>query len=360
MPIDNLPARYRELGKLKLGEDRGDHPAQLKTWRLTSDSGRLIDAAWDLWGGTPVHNADGTAEVVTEVDELDVLIPAQDVAGGQWWEHWTAGGLQRRCSGSALVEYDPDEPTGFRKVAPCVCDVENGPRVCKPTTVLRVLLPQLPDLGVWKLTSRSVYAAAELPAAVDFLLQRAVPAPAVLGIDSRTQKVPGSKPHHFVVPVLRTRSTLLELASATPAGEGLQALPFEDRDRAPEGPAPPSLPAPERGPDNRPRAPQNGPQDVPKAESGPPGPRNPDLEALRAFLAEHTPDTVGYVAEELLRVLDELERLAVAAGVWDPGALDAAAARWVDYPAGPWREAHGYQLHTFTQRAILALGKETP
>jgi hypothetical protein len=362
MPIDNLPSRYRELGKLKLGEDRGDRPAQLKTWRITSDQARLIEAAAEVWGGSPVFRAEGGGEVVTETDELEVLIPAQDLAGGQWWEHWTAGGLQRRCSGSALVDYDPDEPTGWRKVAPCLCDEENGPRVCKPTTVLRVLLPQLPDLGVWKLTSRSIYAAAELPAAVDFLLSRAVPAPAVLGVDSRSSKSAGGPRHDFVVPVLRTRSTLLELASPTPAGEGLQPLPFEGQaSAAPDAhEGVPSLPAPGPGPDIPPRAPQNGPQDAQNADPGPPAPRNPELEALAAFLEAHTPDSIGRDAPELIEVLDELERLAIAAGVWEPGALDAAAERWVDSPTGDWRRAHGYQLHTFAQRAVLALGKETP
>lgn len=376
MPIDNLPVRYRELGRLKFGEDLGDRPAQLTTWRLTSPNRELIREAFNLWGGTPSQTGD-TFEVVTETGELDVLLPAQDLAAGQWFELWGAGGLQRRCSGSALVEYDQDAPDGWRKVAPCLCDEENGPRLCKPTTVLRVLLPQLPDLGVWKLVTRSLYAAAELPPAVDFLLQRAVPAPAVLGLDSRHQKSPGGPRKDYVVPVLRTRSTLLELASPATVAEGLQALPFEDRDRTPGDdrlltpPAVETPPATGSGPDIRPQLPHDGTQEPDMGRSLDSGAQHPETanlsdpqrstprEVFQAWLENLDPAELPHTTRELVDVLEDLEARAIAGHVWEPGALDRAAEKYLD--GRDWRggDLITATLRAFAQRAILSvLGKE--
>lgn len=353
MPIDNLPARYRELGRLKFGEDLGDRPTQLETWRIVSPNVELIEAAAHIFGGTVIPG-DESSEVVTTTADLPVLIPAQDVAAGQWWEHWTAGGLQRRCTGSALVDYAPEEPTGFRKVAPCICDEENRPRVCKPTTVLRVLLPQLPDLGVWKLTTRSVYAAAELPAAADFLLQTTGgnPAAALLGLDRRHAKTAGGPRRDFTVPVLRVRSTLAEL-TASPAASSLE-LPFDTTTAPAQTPQLPQN-TPETAPDElpgptTPETPQTGDTGEPR--------RSPEREALAAFLEDVDPGNVSRDPEVLVPFLEELEALAIAAGVWKPGALDVAADRYLE--GRPWRERHGYELATFTTRALLSVIGERP
>lgn len=373
MPIEGLAPRYRELGRLKFGEDLGDRPTQLRTWRLTSSQAALIDAAAALWGGEPVYGQ--TPEVVTETDALEVLIPPQDVAQNQWWELWTAGGLQRRCTGTALVEHDDAEPTGWRKVAPCVCDEENGPRACKPTTVLRVLLPQLPDLGVWRLTTRSIWAATELPPAANVLLELSGgnPAPAILGLDERSTKKPGQGARAFVVPVLRTRSTLGELIQSDQA-RGLQPLPLEleQADGVPSLPAAGADPQAPQAPSG-PRSAQTAasasewPQDAAAAAFGTSGTgdrekralerpqRPPDL--LADFLDDHPPASLPHTTAELVEVLEDLERLMVAARLWkadDRSPLDHAAERWLegaDWRAGDLMTA---KLRTFAQRAVMA------
>lgn len=375
MPIDNIPRRFRELGRLKFGEDLGDRPTQLRTWRLTSPNLDLIWAAARLWGGQPGEPRANTQrdiyEVTTEAEELEVLVPLQDVAAGQWWEHWTAGGLQRRCSGTALVEFDDNEPDGWRKVAPCVCEDENGPRICKPTTVLRVLLPQLPDLGVWRLTTRSIYAAQELPVAVGYLLGShpdRTTAPAVLGLDHRSSKKPGQGRHDFTVPVLRVHSTLEALGdSGSP--EALTSAGGQ-APKASDGSETASLPAAEPGPEILPVPPPDAASLAPSADPGPTTPETPDpadtgeirrsetRQALRDYLDGLDLANIGHDRDELLELLDEIERLAVAAGIWEPGALDLAADRWVETSKDDWRQAPPYSLHTFAQRAVLALGKE--
>src|SRR4030095_5924032 len=43
------------------------------------------------------------------------------------------------------------------------------PQACQPHTRLNVLLPDLPDLGTWRLESHGYYAAVELADTVEFL-----------------------------------------------------------------------------------------------------------------------------------------------------------------------------------------------
>lgn len=363
MPVEGLAPRYRELGRLKFGEDLGDRPAQLKTWRLTSDNPDLIEYAAGLWGG-PVQHREGGSEVIVETDALDVLIPPQDLAAGQWYELWAAGGLQRRCSGTGLVEYDPAEPTGWRKVAPCICGEENTEkRSCKITTVLRVLLPQLPDLGVWRLVTRSLYAATELPPAADFLLQASggQPAPAVLALDSRSTKRPGEGRREYVVPVLRTRSTLAELL----AGDGeRQDLPLSAAAGALEAPSGNSLEGPEPDQAPPPGASSEDPgAPGPEAHSGGPeassavsAPADPWAE-LAAFLYVAM-DTLPTSSAGIIDVLAELGRLMAACALWKGDALDAAAARWLEgLDSVAWREPGAVETHairSFAKRALIA------
>ncbi|GBC87214.1 hypothetical protein HRbin12_01216 [bacterium HR12] len=217
-PIATLRPRYREVGRLRLGEAVAgpggrSRPQALETWRLTSPYADPIAAAARLWGGT-VAEHDGVYDLVTEVSSLPVLVPDQDPLEAQWLEEWSAGGLVRRCDGIAQVSGEPclrdEDPPGCR---------------CQPTTHLLVVLPDLPDLGVWRLTTRGWAAASELPQAVRLVLHLAgrgrMPR-AELAIERRSRRTSGET-QRFVVPVLRVPVALSELAegsarAALPAG----------------------------------------------------------------------------------------------------------------------------------------------
>lgn len=339
MPIDGLEPRYRELGRLKYGDDLGDRPTQLKTWRITTTDATLAEAASRLWGGRVVYTETG-GEVVTEAEAIEVLIPPQDVDAGQWFELWTAGGLQRRCTGSHLVEYDQGAG-GWANSGPCACDLEGGSRACKPTTVLRVLLPQLPDLGVWRLTSRGVWAAAELPAAANVLLQMAGgnPAPAILALEERSKKRPGQPPHRFIVPVLRTVATLGELLT----GASHPADNDQDNRIGPSGLAQAIEAA----------SGDNYRGTTVLDDTGAPG-RPYTLKELSDHLQKAVPATMA----GLINHLQTLETLMIGAGLWstDNGSpLDLAAEKWVG-PGLNWRtgDVHFANLAAFADRAINA------
>ncbi|KKK65751.1 hypothetical protein LCGC14_2970980, partial [marine sediment metagenome] len=196
MAIKDIQERYRELGRIRLGQKgaKGE-PQKLDTFRLTSPKRVYLEAAGALYGGT-VKTWDGAPsgeqwELITDSNELDVLVPPQRITDTQAYALWTAGGLQRRCDGTTQTNGEP-----------CVCDAAE--RECRPVTHLLVMLPQLPDLGVWRLTTTGFNAAAELPETVDLLVAltaagRALSA--VLMIEHRTAKVKGV-PHRFVVPTL--------------------------------------------------------------------------------------------------------------------------------------------------------------
>jgi hypothetical protein len=214
-PVIDVQRRYRELGRLRLGRKRRTDtgqlvPQRLATWRLTSPDRRLLNAAADVWGGEVGEWTDAPTEgdqweLITEANELQVYVPPQDLDAGQWFELWTRGGVQRRCNGS--VELISGQA--------CLCDPAD--RACTLTTHLAVVLPQLPDVGVWRVRTSSWNAAAELPSSLA-LLQRiheagALPI-ALLGIEART-KVREGKTTHFTVPVLRYPDTI---AAAEAAG----------------------------------------------------------------------------------------------------------------------------------------------
>ena len=210
-PVFDIQPHLRELGRLRAGEQqeittKGGKtktvPARLETWRFTTPFRNLAEAAAKLHGGevrqwehAPTQSVQW--EVITETSELEVLVPPQDV--DTTYELWSGGGRKRLCDG--ITEQLSD--------GPCLCDPVE--RECKPRTQLVVVLPQIPDLGQWRLVTQSVFAAMELPATMMLLRgvhERAVFAHATLAIDQRTSKTDGTR--HFAVPVLRLDYSLAE------------------------------------------------------------------------------------------------------------------------------------------------------
>jgi len=232
-PIIDLQRRLVEVGRIRAGDQAatqsgGKRPNKLDKWRLTSTDRARLDAAAQLWGGTPREweGRAGEHELYTDTAELPILLlPGQALS--QWWELWSGGGCQRRCDGERMVK--PDDQ-------PCACDADGGERKCRPTTRLSVMLPDIPGLGCWRLESHGYYAAVEL-AATAAMLEQATAAgqvfPARLRLEQRS-KVDGGQTIRYAVPVIDIDVRL---------PEALTGLAAPDRLALPAGytPIPPTL-----------------------------------------------------------------------------------------------------------------------
>jgi hypothetical protein len=290
MPIVDIQRRFRELGRLRMGvlerpQGGRPRPVKLATWRLTTRWRHLLDAAVELGIGgevRPWEAPDGPQfELITEADRLEVIVPPGDVLS-QWYELWTGGGCQRRCDGVTMVL-----DNGKTSDRPCRCPADpqerldaakaNPPTGCRETTRLVVMLPGLPDLGVWRLESHGFYAAVELGGAaslVELATRQGTLIPAALGIEQRRVKRPGEPVRRFAVPVLSFRGNLGDTLTAlgmvdgdTPVAIGagvrppigeLPAAPLEAEATTDLPPAgtfakpEPIKPTPDPGPDERP------------------------------------------------------------------------------------------------------------
>lgn len=227
MPIIELQRRMVERGRIRAGDrqaytdSKGEtkyRANKLDKWRLTSKDVQTLEQAARLWGGKvrEWEGHEGEFELYTDVDALPIMLLPGHVPT-TWYELWSKGGCQRRCDGVHETISDSS----------CLCGEE---RECKPTTRLSVLLPDLPGIGSWLLSSTGWNAAAELAGAAD-LLSRAsaqgVLIPARLRLEQRVQ-VTGGQTRRFAVPVIDLDVSMRELLGAQGAltdGSGMRALP---------------------------------------------------------------------------------------------------------------------------------------
>lgn len=204
MPIQGVGPRLLEIGRIRMGEkgSKGE-PKRLEHWRLTSSHMESLLAASKLYGGQVGEWERGGYELFTETDTIAVLVPPNALTS--FMEAWTAGGIQRRCDGVEELTTRSD----------CICAVEEN-QICEPATNLRVLLPQLPALGAWRLSTKGWIAAAELQGSIELLAKfthRGEFPAADLVLDQRTKVVAGQT-RRFVVPTLRINYTLAELSAS--------------------------------------------------------------------------------------------------------------------------------------------------
>jgi len=252
MTVAGLTPRLREEGRLRMGDSepiagkKGRRPVKLTEWRLTSPNRDAIETAAKLWGGE-AHEWEAAPgeqqqwEVHTDVSELNVLVPfPQALEERQLYELYTAGGRTRACNGQEE----------FISGGPCLCEADK--RECKLTTHLLVVLPELPGIGVWRLTTSGYNAAVELAGAMRILRSihaRSHFATAALVLEQRSQRVPGEAERQFVVPVLRLPYSLADaglgghLPPALPAGVDpetgeIVSAPMVDSGGRDERPAP--------------------------------------------------------------------------------------------------------------------------
>ncbi|MCX4705688.1 hypothetical protein [Streptomyces sp. NBC_01373] len=217
--IKTMKRQAAELGRIRTGysrpnpdPDKRPIPVKSKTFVLSSHSGEYIERAATLYGGrveqwTPQNQSVAQYRVITEAKELRAILPAGDPLS-QSYEFWTGGGRERRCDGEV------EKISGQA----CICLARYGEDwherpaklVCRPTSRINVMLPDLPDLGVWRLESHSYYAADAMAGGLDTVLQATGGAglmPVRMWIEHR-EIMRNGKPKHFpvvmVVPSLPT------------------------------------------------------------------------------------------------------------------------------------------------------------
>lgn len=237
MPIRDIQISLREVGRIRCGDQtttaRGRAPRKLDRFRFTCDDVGLLAIVADLYGGEvekwpeAPHGDQWQCYVTAE------RIPVMMVPGlrmfSQWYEAWSGGGIQRRCDGVK------ESIQGM----PCQC-VENGERICKPTTRLSVVLPDIPGLGTWRLETHGYYAAVELGGTIE-LISKLVAATSetvhgTLRLTQRTQRTAGQPIRHFAVPTLDIAATVPQLIDRIAATRDEEPRPIDaanaDRVRA--------------------------------------------------------------------------------------------------------------------------------
>lgn len=226
--IITLQRQARELGRLRAGlteqaSNGRTRPARSKTWILTSHQRDYLDAAAEAWGGdvhrwTPQGGGAEAWRLITDAEAIDAILPPGDPLS-QHYEMWSKGGCQRRCDG------ETEQLSG----KPCFCLAQFGeefhlqkPEVaCRPHTRLNVVLPDVPDLGVWRVETKGFYAANEIAASIDLIRNATggnVMVPVRLRIEPRKRVAQGqTKQYPVIVVEIRGATAGQILGGSVPA-----------------------------------------------------------------------------------------------------------------------------------------------
>ena len=198
-----IEPRLPEVGRIRLGTRQKSRsgkmvPTPSAGLVFSSESKGTLAALCQIVGGQVEAWPDGPEpwRLISTVSSLSVQVPPQLMTEPAY-ELWSAAGLLRRCDGETC-EVPVETPDGpVIEQVPCQCD---GVGECKPTSRLRVVIPQVPGIGVWIVTTHSAIAAGELSGQRRLLeAAGATLVPAVIAIEhERTRR--GSE-----VPVLRLR-----------------------------------------------------------------------------------------------------------------------------------------------------------
>jgi hypothetical protein len=227
--ILTLQRQVRELGRLRAGlTETGTtkegkeytRPASSRTWILTSANRDYLDAAAQLWGGdvlewTPVGNGPKAWRLITATPLIDAILPPGDPLS-QHQEMWSRGGCQRRCDG------EQEMLSGKA----CLCRAQFGEdfheqkvgTVCDIHTRLNVFLPDLPDIGVWRVETKGFWPANHIAGYVDMIKGQVGPqvmVPIRLRIEPRTQVKAGKTSQYIEIVVeLRSSATFAQILEA--------------------------------------------------------------------------------------------------------------------------------------------------
>lgn len=217
-PIAEL-GRAPEQGRIRYGikttsQSGKTIPRSIKKFRFTSSDMVALDQIAKLYGGQVKPWDNGQSEVVSTSEEIPIVLPPNPLGDGPIYEQWKGATCVRRCDGvTAYVPANTAEGAELLEV-PCICN-EKQELLCKPTTRLSVILPEVRFAGVWRLDCKGWHGTNELPAMVATVqqLQGQGLSRAYLALEQRKK---GSK--SWVVPVIRLGATPNQLMQAKEAG----------------------------------------------------------------------------------------------------------------------------------------------
>lgn len=222
VPISTIARRLPEAGRIRLGVKTQRAMKSIDTFRFTSQDEASIEQVASIYGGTVKPWSDPKAvgnqfEVITEANELRIALPPDPLGGTPIYEMWGGGGCERRCDGETCEHYVAGRDGIDLEDGPCICS-NKGVLECRPITRMSVLLPEVRFLGVWRLDTKSMNAAQELPGMVELIqnLQAKGITRAVLRVERREQRIAGQT-RKFVVPVLGLDASVEQLASGSTA-----------------------------------------------------------------------------------------------------------------------------------------------
>ena len=249
MPMLDIQRRHAELFRIRLGErtERGRPVALDGRIRLTSPSPDVIEAVIEAYGGVTSAWQDQYQAYIDRTELPVVVLPGQSCA--QWWEQWKAkpGGMSvctHRCDGA--MNYQTGEPCSCPPV-----DQRKGDGVCKPTTRLWIMLPEVAVMGAGRLETHGLIAAETLPQSI-FVLQRALEGGDLVPAVLRIRRVESSGKSYVVPQVEVTGLSLAMLGAAAsrspslPAGGEGSSVARSPHVELPS--PPPSLPAQQPAP----------------------------------------------------------------------------------------------------------------
>ena len=227
--------RIPEHGRIRLGIKTAKAMKSIDTFRFTSADRVGIEAIAAVYGGdveawTPQRSKISQWQVLTKADDVRVFLPPDSVSVS--YEEWGGGGLLRRCDG-VNMEVPVNTPDGADIVSePCKCvalnEASGKAMSCQPYTRLKVILPEIPFGGVWRLESKGWNAFHELPGMAEMLegLQADKVIEGRLLLEKR-KKVSGGQTRNFVVPRLVVGSSPLEILAGEANIGVLAAAPKE-------------------------------------------------------------------------------------------------------------------------------------
>ena len=244
MGILTLQRQGQQIGRIRIGQtvpasNGKTRPARLDTFRFTTQSEHTARRISLLYGGEvrPWTEHTGEWEVITKENAIAVMVPPRDAVIEQWYEMWTAGGCARRCDGkretignTPCLCPKPADPSDPEQVAAALAEHLRlakliKPQACRIVTRVKVMIPDLPGLGVFRLDTGSYWAAVEMgdtAALMQAARDQKCFLPAILRIEHR-QRVARGETKKFPVPVLEITATIREITSGSLAAGGMAA-----------------------------------------------------------------------------------------------------------------------------------------
>jgi hypothetical protein len=230
-PLADIETRAPEAGRIRLGMKSGKAMKSLDKFRFTSPFKDCIEVLAQMYGGEcrpwsdPKASPSSQWEVLTDASEIQVFLPPSPVS--TWYELYSGSGLQRRCDGAVCQIPQQTGPNIWEPVDnPCVCVAKNAME-CSPHTRLKVLIPDVPFRGVWRLETKGWNALKELPGMADLITQLNSNGSMVrvaLGIEKRTQMRPSGK-RNFVTPTLTMLDSPNQILSGAARVQGVAISP---------------------------------------------------------------------------------------------------------------------------------------